>query len=381
MNSTSSVLVVAGEDSGDLLAANLVLSISSMRSGIEFWGVGGNRLANAGVQLIADTSATAVSGFAEVVRHYPRLRTLFNSIIRRCAEQPPSMAILVDYPGFNLRLARRLHLLGIRVVFYVAPQVWAWKEKRVELIRRYVNSLIVVFPFEVEYFKLHDIQAYYFGNPHADAYASSTYTDLDVSTTSRLPIIAYFPGSRSHEVSKHISVMRKIAVMIGTSFRHVVVRASTVSASFLAAEIQDSPMEISDDSTGVLRTAVAGVIKAGTSTLDAALAGLPFVAVYKTSTLSFFISRLLIKVKWIAMPNILAGRTVVPEFIQAKLQPGPVARQLLRLVFNDRERAVMTEAFDMLRLSLAVGDSVRRAASFIVSSHLSHLDATTSGAQ
>jgi len=375
MSDISSVLVVAGEASGDTLAARLLHEIRLLVPNLTAWGLGAARLREVGLEVLVDASTLNVSGFLEVVRHYPALRRTFDRILTRTKQSPPDVAILVDYPGFNLRLARALHKLGIPVVYYVAPQVWAWKEGRVTLLQRFVDDLIVAFPFEVEYFRRRGVKAHYFGNPHAEEHPDDAEPSQRVVTKpegAQKPVIAYLPGSRPHEIDRHLPLMMRTAALLGSDYRHVVVRAATIDAALIDERIRGSGMEVATGARDTLRRAVAAVVKAGTSTLDSMLAGVPFVAVYATSTISYIISRLLIRVRFIAMPNILAGRSVVREYIQRRFQPDDVARHVREIIENPDVRRAIVDELASISQTLRGKNGVAKAAALIVEKYLAY---------
>lgn len=371
MSAHPSILIVAGEESGERLAAELVASMASMRPGLTFWGVGGDMMRVNGVDLVATTELTAVSGFLEIARHYRALRRLMREIKTRAARERPSLALLVDYPGFNLRLARLLCRTGIPVVYYVAPQTWAWKEGRMKELRRHVSTLIVVFPFEETYFRRHGVAVRYFGNPHANRIRHSNAQSLiGPSEVDTRPVIAYLPGSRRHEVERHLPLVIDVANRLGPSFRHVVARARNIDVSLLSECLQASDVTIADGSDEALRIAHVAVVKAGTSTLDATMYGVPFVTIYRTSWPSYLVSRMLIRIPWVAMPNILMHRRIVPELIQNDCTAERVASVVRDIADEGSTRSTMIEDLRDLRTQLSGHDPVGDAARFIVESYL-----------
>jgi lipid-A-disaccharide synthase len=317
------------------------------------------------METMVDAGQMNVSGFWEVVRRYRFLRGVFRSLVLRAQREPPTLAILVDYPGFNLRAARTLARIGIPIVYYIAPQTWAWKESRVETLRRYVDELIVVFPFEVEYFKRHGLRPHYFGNPMAAEFLAQINAAPKPRDVDERPTIVYLPGSRRQEVERHAPLIRGVIERMGGRYRHVIARASTLTREFLVELFVGCDCEISDAAAGSLAGADAAVVKAGTSTLDATLAGVPFVTIYATSGMSYRISRALIKVPYVAMTNILAGRQVVQEFLQDAMTTDNVLGELKRLLDDKPYRDTMLESFTELRGSLHGEDAAKRAAEFI----------------
>lgn len=356
------VMIVAGEASGDMHAAELVRELKMLDPHIELIGIGGEKLRAVGLTPLYDASEMNVSGFLEVFRRYRFLRRAFHRTVALARDRRPALAILVDYPGFNLRLARELHALAIPTVYYIAPQVWAWKEGRADTIRRYVDELIVAFPFEVDYFAARGVAAHFFGHPLVDVLAPEA-----TASTARAArrTIAYLPGSRDHEVERHMPLLVATMRVLGDSYEHIVPRAATVSRGSLERYMNDAAFTIVDSAREAFARADAALVKAGTSTIEATLMGVPFAAYYRTSTISYAIARRAITVRWIAMANILAGRAIVREFIQADAEPAAMAGELRRLCDDGRCREEMVEALAGVRSALGERGAARRSARFI----------------
>ena len=362
------VLVVAGEASGDMHAAELVRALRRYAPGLELVGIGGERLAAEGLAPLFDASEMSVSGFLEVVRRYRFLRGAFRRTVEAARDVRPDLAILVDYPGFNLRLARELRALAIPVVYYIAPQVWAWKEGRVEQIRASVDELIVAFPFEVDFFARRGITAHFFGHPLVDIVAREPRAASAASGSER--VITYLPGSRQHEIDRHMPLIVEVMKGMGDGYRHVVPLAATLDRSALEPYRSAVPFEISDDARAALAGAHAALVKAGTSTVEAALAGVAFATYYRTSRISYEIARRAIRVKWIAMVNILAGREIVREFIQEQAEPEAMAAELRRICEDRPYREVMLADLGAVRDALGEPGAASRAAAFISERYL-----------
>jgi lipid-A-disaccharide synthase len=371
------ILVIAGEASGERHAAALIKELRQLQPDLQFSGIGGSRMREQGVSLLYDASQTSVVGFVEVLKRYRFLRSVFLHTIRHAEELRPRFAILVDYPGFNLRLAGELHRLGIPVVYYIAPQVWAWKEQRVQTLRRYVDDLIVVFPFEVEYFQKRGISARFFGHPlveQIDRQGSATSTtnstnEPELSTDTR-PKIAYLPGSRPEELRRHMPVISEVITQLGDRYRHVIPVAPTLDRSEIEKYQSRIRFELVGETTEALQGASAALVKSGTSTIETTLHHVPFAVMYKTSVLSYEIARRAIKVSSIAMVNLLAGKQVVREFVQSEATPNNLAAEL-RLLLDDtayRERMIA----DLKEVTHQLGGrgAARRAAEYIISKYL-----------
>lgn len=366
--SSDRVLVIAGEASGDAHGAALVRELRALRPELRFWGIGGERLRAEGVELRYDASQMSVVGFVEVARRYRFFRGVLRSIVQEAIDTKPRFAILVDYPGFNLRLARELHQAGIRVVYYIAPQVWAWKEGRVNALRAFADDLIVVFPFEIEYFAGHRITARFFGHPlvdHLSATGALARMSADSAGNSGARTIAYLPGSRPEEIRRHMPVVAQVMRLLGPGYRHVIPLAATVAREAVEEFRAVAEFEIVDSVDEALSGADAALVKSGTSTVETALYGVPFAVIYRTSPISYQIAKRAIRVPSIAMVNLLLGRPAVREFIQDQLQPEPVAGELRRLLDDRDYRASVIASLAEIRRLLGEAGAARRAAAYI----------------
>jgi lipid-A-disaccharide synthase len=363
------ILIVAGEASGDRHAARLVGAIRRERPDAEFWGIGGELLRGAGAETVVDAADMNVIGFVEVVKRYRFFRGIFDRIVQLARERRPSFAILVDYPGFNLRLAEALHAARIPVVFYIAPQVWAWKEGRVRKLRRFVDDLIVVFPFEVEYFRGHGIEPHFFGHPLVDQIDERMRAESHQADTGR-PSIAYLPGSRREEIERHMPVLCDVMADLGDGYDHLIPLATTIPRDLIESFSSRAPFRIVDASYDALRGARAALVKSGTSTIDATLLGVPFAVLYRTSSMSYQIAKRLISVPYIAMTNVLAGRAVVREFVQGDLRADLLARELRLLIADTEHRDEVMEGLREVRELLGPPGASERIAGFILGKYL-----------
>jgi len=369
--SDESILIVAGEASGDAHAARLVRELRALRPDLAFFGTGGDRLRNEGVELLFDISEMNVVGFWEVVRQYRRLRSIFRSVVTEAGRRRPRLAILVDYPGFNLRLAPQLKALGIPVVYYIAPQVWAWKEGRVRTLKESVDDLIVVFPFEVEYFRERGLSAHFFGHPLIDRFAEQGIGsgDVNVGGASK-PVIAYLPGSRTQEITHHMPFVCDVIRTLGDSFTHIIQQAPTVAPEALESYRAAAEFTVTNEPYRALAQADAALVKSGTSTLEATLLDVPYIVFYKTSAVSYFIARRLVKVESTAMANILAGRKIVGEYIQSELDSRKVAEELRDLATEGPRGREVRRELAAITASLGEPGAAKKAARFIAETYL-----------
>lgn len=369
-----SVLVVAGEISGDLHAGALVEELRMRTADLDIWGVGGDRLRAAGADLLYDVRQTAVMGFVEVLRHLAFFRAMFRRVLDEADRRRPELAILVDYPGFNLRLAAALKARGIRVVYYVCPQVWAWHRSRIPMMARRVDRLAVIFPFEIETFRGTDLRVDYVGHPlvaETDAARQAPQADLPWHGT---PRVALLPGSRRQELRRILPALAGAAGEIarrrpGASF---LLAAPTETVAGLAREIllgapSTTPIEIVTGRTReILRQADAAWVASGTATMEACLMRCPQVVVYKTSPISYRLGRALIRVPHIGMVNLVAGRGICPELIQDAATPGWLAAALDPLLDDTPERAAMLAGYGEVRATLGDANAAVRTADIVM---------------
>jgi lipid-A-disaccharide synthase len=363
------IFLSAGEASGDMYGAWL---IDALRQELrqrrdaqepEFFGVGGEAMRNAGCDLVVDAHDIAVVGLAEVVRHLPRIWGLFRQVVHEVERRRPEIAILIDFPDFNLRLARQLHQRGVPVVYYVSPQLWAWRPSRIELIRRYVRKMLVIFPFEQKFYASHGIDAEFVGHPLADVAPTSISRESFAAQYGLDPAktwIALLPGSRKGEVSRIFPTLLEAAQLLGPDYVYIVPVASTLNQQWMESFLPgDKQVRVvfTNDAAVSLAQARAAVVASGTSTLQAALIGTPFVMVYRVAELSWKFGRRLVKVDRFAMPNLIAERDVVPELVQEDLTAERVAAELKRLLPDGNERSAMIEGFREVRHRLSTDAS------------------------
>lgn len=369
------IVLSAGEASGDRLGAGLARALRALRPDVDLVGMGGDEMAQAGVRLVQHASEVAVVGIVEVVKHLPTIRRAMGTMERTLRELRPDLVVPIDFPDFNLRLAARARGGGLPVVYYVSPQVWAWRRTRVREIRRCVRRMLVLFPFERGFYDAAGVPVTFVGHPAAAAREVARRDELlpRLGLDPSRPVVALLPGSRVGEAGRLFPVLidasRKVAAKIpGAQF--VVPRASTIPDGFLesclGAASGPSIVVASGAFPGVLDVADAGAVASGTATLDAALAGLPFVAVYKMAPASFWIARALVEVDHIALPNLIAGRRIVPELVQGECTPEAIAA-VVETILEDRGRAErMRTDLEGIRASLAGDGAFERAAEAVL---------------
>ncbi|MBD3166676.1 lipid-A-disaccharide synthase [bacterium] len=334
------VFWVAGEASGDRHAARLIDALNETGAGWTHSGMGGPKMQEAGCRAVADISEMSVMGLVEVIRHLPRIFRLRDRLLEQIREQQPDLVVLVDLPDFNLALLKKLRRefgRTLRVMYFISPQVWAWRRGRARTMAAQLNAMAVLFPFEVDFYERYGLETVYFGHPLAGEVAPSA----DRATLRRefelsdgLEAVALMPGSRSHEVERHLPVQLAAVEryrQLHPNVQALVVLARGIPQTLVDELVEDRPWVtiVNRRAYDALHAADAALVKSGTSTVEAALIGTPFVVMYIVSGTTYFLARLLIKgVKHIAMVNVLAGRGLVRERIQFDAGPKRLAEDL-----------------------------------------------------
>jgi lipid-A-disaccharide synthase len=363
------LLISAGEASGEAYGAQLIAALRGAAPEAVFFGLGGQAMRAAGCDTVVDARDVAVVGLAEVVTHLPRIYGEFRKLLRAVDAQKPDAAILIDFPDFNFRLARQLHRRGVPVFYYISPQLWAWRAGRIRLVRQYVRKMLVIFPFEEQWYRERGVEAVYVGHPLADIPPPSISRDnfaarhgLDV----RKQWIALLPGSRQREVRMNLPGMLSAAARLSSEYEYVLPVASTLDPAWVRQlaerDFGDMQLRYSDDARATLLHARAAIVASGTATVEAALMGTPFVMVYRVSRLTWALGRHLVKVPHFAMVNLIAGREVVPEIVQADFTPARVAESLARIIADGAERQAMLDGLGEVRRRLRHSNAAQPAA-------------------
>ncbi len=326
-----SLLIVAGEASGDLHASKVVARLKELAPDIHIFGVGGDRMRAAGMELNYHSNDFAVVGLVEVIRHIPKLKHAMSGLLEAVSRRQTRLAVLVDYPGFNLVLARRLRAAGVKVFYYISPQVWAWDERRVRKISERTDAIAVILPFEKEFYAARGVDVDFVGHPLMDEpeIAASRVPKTVIPTR---PVIGLLPGSRRGEIARHLPPMLGAVDILKHEFGEIDFRLAV--AEGMAPEDLDvgglpashgvevlAPGSAHD----LMSDATVLVVCSGTATLESACFGTPMVIVYRMSPLSYAIGRLLVKIPHIGLVNVVAGERVVPELVQADLTPERLA--------------------------------------------------------
>ncbi len=378
-------LVSAGEASSDMYAAGVVNHLSRAVPDMHFYGCAGPKLQAAGVKPIIDASKLAVVGLAEVVGHLPRIYAEYRKLVRYLEQHPPAAALLTDSPDFHLRLAKHLKRLGVPVFYLVAPQVWAWRQGRVRVIRELVDKLFCLFPFEEPWFRERGVDATYIGHPLANTVRTHLTRDEFLSKHD-LPrnqkLIALLPGSRAGEATRHMPILLDSIARLRQLFNFSVVLATPKGFTTGAAlQTFREPMAalsikvIENETWDCIGHADLALTASGTVTVEAAVLGTPMVTFYKVTPLSWHAGRRLVKVPFLSMVNLIAGREIVPELIQHDMTSANIAAAAERLLTHPNLVEQMRTELAGIRAALTLdGDPFERAARLILGA-MPHLPA------
>jgi lipid-A-disaccharide synthase len=367
------LLVVAGEDSGDMHAADVIRELKTKRPDLSVWGIGGEKLRAEGVDLLHDTREMDVLGIAEVLRRYPFFKRVFNEVLAEADRRKPEAVLLVDYPGFNLRLAKELKKRGVKVLYYICPQVWAWNRGRIPKMAKIIDRLMVIFPFEVEVFKDVDLKVDFVGHPMVDELREFREKEAVPLPWNGEKKIALLPGSRSQEIRYILPPLLAAAQRMepsrpDVSFLVPVPERRIRQVEAVLQTANDAPRNISvlsGRAREVLKQADAAFVASGTATLEAALLGCPTVLVYRGGFLNYLFVRALIRVPWLGIANIVSNREIMPECLQQEMTPMKLAATMDPLMNDTPERTAMLENFRELEKSLGAGGPAGRVAAIL----------------
>jgi lipid-A-disaccharide synthase len=363
------IFISAGEASGEHYAAQLIPAIRRLAPDAEFFGLGGQRMEALGFRRIVRAEDVAVMGITEIIRHIPRIYAEYRKLKASIAAERPDAAILIDFPDVNLSLAQTLHRLGIPVIYFVSPQLWAWKKYRIHQVRRHVDRMLVIFPFEESFYRDHGVTATFVGHPLAEVPQPSISRNqfaaqygLDPSK----PWVGLLPGSRFKEIRLNLPEMIEAARQLHESCEFLLPLAPTLTPGHIdqvraMLPVPASPgqprITLVNDARATLYHARVSVVASGTATVEAALIGNPFLVVYRVSRVTYSVARRVVKVPYVAMVNLIAGREVVPELIQSDFTSRNVVSHLQNLLHNEAARSRMQADLAQIGASLHAATS------------------------
>jgi lipid-A-disaccharide synthase len=361
------ILFVAGEASGDLHTARVAAALRALRPDLRAVGVGGGEMRGAGVDIVQDYEELAVMGFVEVLRHIPKHAALLRSLRARMRSGSVAGVVVVDYPGFNMKVAAAAREAGIPVLYFITPQVWAWGAGRLPKLAKLIDRAAVILPFEEPLLRGYGIDAHFVGHPLLDrAIAMPTREEARarLGIGAGEEVLVVFPGSRRQEIARHLEPF--VATARAVQERRPDVRVLVHAAPTVELREADVPFPvIRGGSFEAFRAADAAMCKSGTTTLEAAVAGCPMVVAYRAGALSYAIARRVVRIPYIGLVNVVAGREVAPEFVQDALDPPRVANELVRLLTDPAHAAAQRTALAEVRGKLGTPGAARRVAEMI----------------
>ena len=356
IDASKKIMFVAGETSGDKHAAKLIAQLRQSQS-VECYGMGMQKMKHAGMRLLVDAQALAVIGIVEILKHYPALRSAFTTLKQSLINDPPDLLVLVDYPEFNLKLARVASQHNIKVLYYISPQLWAWRQYRIKKIKRNVDHVAVIFPFEEDFYKRHAVAASYVGHPLIEDLEQWERSNPQaVNNGDQSKTVLLLPGSRKSEIKRLLPLMIKAAVLtqqhLDTKIRFRLLAAPNIDIDLYQEYFDYSHFEcsLSDQHTYTeMKNADLAISATGTATLQLALCGTPLIATHKLMPLSYWILKWFIKIRYASMPNIIADSPLVPEYLQSNATPKKISAHACKLLNDPQSREAMSQNLLALR--------------------------------
>jgi lipid-A-disaccharide synthase len=365
------IMIIAGEASGDMHGANLVREMLKLDPALNFYGIGGNKLLKEGVQLLANASGMAVVGLTEVISKLGKFLKIMGMMKRSMDERRPDLVILIDYPDFNLPLAKAAKKRGIKVFYYISPQVWAWRKGRIGQIKKTVDKMAVILPFEVDTYAAKGFAVDYVGHPLLDL-VKPAYSKLEslkmFNLNENKTTIGLLPGSRLSEVTKLLPEMLRASEILAQKIpdmQFILPLADTLEQKTVEDIIAGSSIKVKvipGQTYDAVSCCDLAIVASGTATLETALLGVPMIIIYKISPLSYLIGKLIVDVQNIGMANIIAGKTVVPEFIQEDVNGNRIAAEAIDILTNDERKQEIIKELAAIRSKLGNPGASRRAA-------------------
>jgi len=368
---SDSIFISAGEASGEhygaLLVSALKQRLAACGESASFFGMGGPRMQAAGLDCLVRSEDMAVMGLTEVVLHLPRIYGEYRKLKRAIRDRRPDVAVLIDFPEIHFRLAREFHRLGVPVIFFVSPQLWAWKQHRIKLVQKYIDRMLVIFPFEEAFYRERGVEAEFVGHPLAELPLPAVSREEFAAENGLDPAktwVGLLPGSRPKEIRDNLPEILRAAAALPGDLQFILPQAATLNASQRAelSRLVESlagglTLRLVDEARAALFHSRASVVASGTATVEAALMGNPFVVVYRVSPLTYAIAKRMVKVPHVAMANLIAGKRVVPELIQNDFTAANIVKQMEKLLPDGPPRESMMEELARIRGLLRSGQA------------------------
>ena len=356
--SNKKIVIIAGEDSGDLHGAHLIKEMKKIDPDFTFYGVGGDKMIGAGLNHIEHIKNLNVIGIVEVLKHYPRIKKIFNKTVSLIKEINPQQVILIDYPGFNMRLAKKVKQLGVSVTYFILPQVWAWNSKRAEQLKKLCDKLVSIIPFEKQWFKKRNIDVHFVGHPLIsilDKTFEKNFLHQKYNIDQNKKIVALMPGSRKSEIKKHWGVFLDTIKQLKKDNKHEIQPVLIQAPNIAIENVPGNIIRIKDNHYEALSSADVAIVCSGTATLETALLGCPMVVCYKLSSITWFLAKRMASVKHLSLVNLIVGKDVVAELLQNNMKPKNITKEIYYLLSQEgkaewkQNHALLVNSIDTTR--------------------------------
>ena len=334
--------LIAAERSGDIHGGMLMRSILKINPGCHFTGIGGPSMEAQGLKSLFPINKMAVVGFVEVIKHLRFFKEVESSVLAEVANNPPDQIILIDFPGFNLRIARKIkEQYQIPTTYYISPQIWAWKENRIKIIKKHIDQMLVILPFEKEWYAKHNMDTEWVGHPYLD-YTVITQSKNEFKSQYGIEnnnlLLTLFPGSRQQEVDNHMPLFTKVYKALLDKNNNLKIGIGLAPGIKLKQKYQDITVIENEDSHQLLAASDLLLTASGTATLEAAILGIPMAVIYKLNIITWMLSKAMVKIRYISLPNIILDKAVVPEFIQSHAKPDRIVEYIQKMIDNSELR-------------------------------------------
>lgn len=371
MNSNS-ILIVAGEVSGDIHGGKLVKAIKELSPEINIAGIGGENMSSAGMKLLRNVNEMSFLGFTEIIKHLPFVRKVMNELLKWIEIERPKVVVLIDYPGFNLRLAQKAKNLGCKIIYYISPQIWAWGKGRIKKIARVVDQMIVIFPFEEELYRNAGVSVEFVGHPILENLESSFSREDFFSENELDPdekLIGLLPGSRTQEVDSLYKIMIDAVDLLKPEYpnmQSITAKSPVLDNAVYTKITGNDSLKQSNNIYDIMKHSNLLFVASGTATLESACFGTPLIVVYRVSPISWIIGKILVKIKSIGLVNIVAGKKIAPEILQSELTPYRLAQEALNILKDDKLYAETSSELLNVKKLLGEPGASKKAAEIII---------------
>jgi len=363
------IVLIAGEDSGDLHGSHLMREIKNSDSSFEFHGIGGDQMIGEGLKPIEHIKNLNVIGIVEVLKHYPRIKKIFNNTLSFIKKTMPEKVVLIDYPGFNLRLAKKISKMGVEVSYFILPQVWAWKSSRAKTLNENTDKRISIIPLEKNWFKKREIDVKYVGNPliglkNIRGKKDELFQGLGISCDEK--IIALMPGSRKSEIEKHWKIFLETIDILDKKMDKKIIPVLLQAPNVSINNLPDNFIVTKEKHYEILSIADVAIVSSGTATLETAILGCPMVVCYKLSPITWFLAQKMSSVKYLSLVNLIGNKKIVKELLQSEMVASSIVEEVLFLLSSDGQKNIKSEYRELVNSLMSQTNPYEEAAQYIL---------------